>query len=161
MKLTQLALLSAALLTMGSVQAAPNTALEKVAPYPKAETGYTRNVINLPTLKNEDNVKVELLIGKDLMVDCNRQMLGGTIETKTLQGWGYDYFVVSDVKGPMSTLMACPNQQKRKAFVRIGNINQLYRYNSKLPMVIYVPKDVQVKYRIWSASPKIQIAKEQ
>ena len=28
----------------------------------------------------------------------------------------------------------------------------MLRYNSKLPIVLYVPKDVEVRYRVWSAS---------
>ncbi len=32
------------------------------------------------------------------------------------------------------------------------------RYNSKLPIVLYVPKDVEVRYRIWSASSRIEKA---
>jgi ecotin len=35
----------------------------------------------------------------------------------------------------------------------------LLRYNSKLPVVLYVPKDVEVRYRVWSASQDVQKAK--
>ncbi len=34
----------------------------------------------------------------------------------------------------------------------------LLRYNSKLPIVVYAPKDVEVRYRIWSASEKVEKA---
>jgi len=34
----------------------------------------------------------------------------------------------------------------------------LLRYNSKLPLVLYVPKDIEVRYRIWSASNKVEKA---
>ena len=46
--------------------------LEKVAPYPKADKGMTRQVIQLPVQQDEANYKVELLIGKTLEVDCNQ-----------------------------------------------------------------------------------------
>jgi len=60
--------------------------LEKVAPYPKADKDMIRQVIYLPQLENEDNFKVELLIGKTLEVDCNYHMMGGTLVSKTLEG---------------------------------------------------------------------------
>lgn len=138
----------------------PRKPLESIAPYPKAEEGFRRHVIYLPPLKNEDNARVELIMGKMLEVDCNRHMLGGKLETKTLEGWGFDYFVLSSVNGPMSTMMACPDGKKTKAFVTINNLNDLKRYNSRLPIVVYAPKDVQVKYRIWNASNKISTAIE-
>ena len=52
-----------------------------------------RRVIYLPKQEHEENYKVELLIGKVLEVDCNRRMIGGTLE-KTLSGWGYDCTVL-------------------------------------------------------------------
>lgn len=130
--------------------------LEKVAPFPKAEKGMSRQVIYLPPQENEQNFKVELLIGKTLMVDCNRQMMGGNLETRTLAGWGYDYLVVTKISPPASTMMACPDNKKRKEFIaaHFGDAG-LQRYNSKLPIVVYVPQDVEVRYRVWSAGESI------
>lgn len=34
----------------------------------------------------------------------------------------------------------------------------MLRYNSKLPIVVYTPENVEVKYRIWKAEDKIQDA---
>ena len=131
--------------------------LEKVAPYPKAEKGMSRQVIYLPKQEHEENFKVELLIGKTLEVDCNRHMIGGTLETKTLSGWGYDYLVVEKLSEPASTMMACPDNTKRSEFV-IANLGDaaMQRYNSRLPIVVYVPQGVDVKYRVWQADAKLQ-----
>ncbi|MFU0885831.1 serine protease inhibitor ecotin [Kluyvera sichuanensis] len=133
--------------------------LEKVAPFPKAEKGMTRQVIQLPEQKDESAYKVELLIGKTLEVDCNHQRLGGELESKTLEGWGYDYYVVEKISGPVSTMMACPDQKKTKKFVTasLGDDGML-RYNSKLPIVIYAPENVEVKYRIWEAQETVHKA---
>jgi len=133
--------------------------LKAVAPYPQAEKGQVRQVIYLPQKANEDRYKVELLIGKTLEVDCNRRIMGAEMEQKTLEGWGYDYFVVTKVSPPASTMMMCPDKTTRQEFVA-ANLGQhsLQRYNSKLPIVIYTPADVQVKYRLWQADETVNDA---
>ena len=119
-------------------------------PFPAASKGETRYVIELPTLANEDAVKVQLIAGKTIEVDCNYQSFGGKISEENLEGWGYSFYKISDLMGPMSTLMGCPEDSKHDAFVTMQD-SPLIRYNSKLPIVIYAPEDVSVKYRIWQA----------
>ena len=132
--------------------------LESVAPYPKAESGFTRQVIHLVPQTREDDFKVEILAGKTMTVDCNRQRLGGVLEEKTLEGWGYPFYRLEKVNGPMSTLMACPDGKPKQDFVPVVGDGFMLRYNSKLPIVLYVPKDVEVRYRVWSASSKVEKA---
>ncbi|HAV5987262.1 serine protease inhibitor ecotin [Serratia marcescens] len=135
--------------------------LEKIAPYPKAEKGMNRQVIYLPKQEHEENYKVELLIGKTLEVDCNRHMIGGTLETKTLSGWGYDYLVLEKLSEPASTMMGCPDNTKTKQFIA-ANLGDaaMQRYNSRLPIVVYAPKDAEVKYRIWKAEDTVSQAEQ-
>ncbi|MFV3410880.1 serine protease inhibitor ecotin [Pseudomonas nitroreducens] len=133
--------------------------LEDIAPYPKADDGFVRQVIHLPKQAHEENFKVEILAGKTLTVDCNRQRLGGTLEEKTLEGWGYTFYRLDKVSGPASTLMACPDGKKQEAFVPVIGDGFVLRYNSKLPIVVYAPKDVEVRYRLWSASEKVEKAR--
>lgn len=53
------------------------------------------------------------------------------------------------------TLMAPdPTAPKVDRFITLGGEPYLVRYNSKLPLVAYVPADVEVRYRIWRADPK-------
>ncbi|WP_339547437.1 serine protease inhibitor ecotin [Pseudomonas sp. RA_35y_Pfl2_P32] len=134
------------------------TKLEDVAPFPKADKGFTRQVIHLAPQTAEDNFQVEILAGKTLTVDCNRQRLGGMLEEKNLEGWGYPFYRMDKVIGPMSTLMACPDGKRTEAFVPVVGDGFMLRYNSKLPIVLYVPKDIEVRYRIWSASDKVEKA---
>ncbi len=133
--------------------------LEKVAPYPKADKGMKRQVIQLTPEKDESTLKVELLIGQTLEVDCNKHRLGGELDSKTLEGWGYDYYVFDKVTSPVSTMMACPDGKKEKKFITayLGDDGML-RYNSKLPIVVYTPENVEVKYRIWKADENVQNA---
>ena len=141
---------AASLLAIACVSASAVAAeqpLEKIAPYPKAE--------------HESALKVELLIGQTLEVDCNRHRLGGQLESRTLEGWGYDYYVFDKVTSPVSTMMACPDGKKEKQFVMagLGDAGML-RYNSRLPIVVYTPANIDVKYRIWRADETIGTAVE-
>ena len=155
---------AASLLAIACVSASAVAAeqpLEKIAPYPKAEQGMKRQVIQLPQQQDESALKVELLIGQTLEVDCNRHRLGGQLESRTLEGWGYDYYVFDKVTSPVSTMMARPDGKKEKQFVMagLGDAGML-RYNSRLPIVVYTPANIDVKYRIWRADETIGTAVE-
>lgn len=119
--------------------------------YPPAEDGRVRCVLNLPKQEDESLCKVEIIVGKTVETDkANQYFFGGKIERTTIQGWGYPRYDVKQL-GPMAgTLMAVhPDQPKVKRFVALGGEPYLIRYNSRLPVVVYVPKDAEVRYRIW------------
>jgi ecotin len=133
-----------------------------IKPYPPAEEGYKRMVINLPLLVDEDAHKLELIIGKTIKVDCNHHWFGGQLTEEVAKGWGYTYFILKSVQGLASTLMACPPEMKdQETFVQVRGDGNLLRYNSKLPMVVYVPIDFEVHYKIWAASKESELAKEE
>jgi ecotin len=133
--------------------------LEKIAPYPPAEKGMSRQVIFLEPQKDESRFKVELLPGKILEVDCNHHMLSGNLETRTLSGWGYSYLVINKISPLTSTLMGCPTNQRHPQFVAINlGDTKMQRYNSRLPIVVYVPQGVEVKYLIWEAGEEVRKA---
>ncbi|WP_212629843.1 serine protease inhibitor ecotin [Pseudomonas sp. KB-10] len=134
---------------------------EALKPYPAAAAGYSRHVIELPAQANEAEYKVEIIAGKTLEVDCNQQRLGGRWQEKTVEGWGYSYYELDRVGPAVSTQMACPDGSRKQAFVRVGGEPQLLRYNSKLPLVIYTPDDIEVRYRLWSATGETSPAPRQ
>lgn len=128
-------------------------------PYPSPEKGYKRMVIHLQALADEDANKLELIIGKTIKVDCNHHWFGGQLTEEIAKGWGFPYFVLKSVTGPASTLMACaPGQKEQEAFVQVRGDGALLRYNSKLPVVVYVPVDFEVRYRIWTAGEESGVA---
>lgn len=114
--------------------------------FPKAKEGYKQVYIQLPIAKNENDLKVEFFVGAEKMLDCNKHFLIGEVEKQDLQGWGYNYYEVESKGETGGTLMACPDQKLTKKFVSLQP--ETVRYNSKLPLVFYVPKDLEVRYRI-------------
>lgn len=147
----------AALLPLSACAAAP----EAMKPYPAAEKGFSRQVIQLQPKTDESAYKVEIIAGKTLPVDCNNHWFGGSLQEKTVEGWGYSYYRLDSVSGPMSTLMACPETSKKTAFVPVRGEAFLLRYNSKLPIVVYVPEGFSVRYKLWSAAEQAGEATEQ
>ena len=132
-------------------------AADTMKAFPPAEAGMARYVINLPPQTSEADFKVELVIGKTLKTDAkNRYFFGGTLETETIKGWGYHRYILRKL-GPMAgTLMAVdPNAPQVERFIALRGEPQLLRYNSRLPLVVYVPEGVEVRYRIWRAEPAI------
>ena len=124
---------------------------DTLKPYAPAEEGFVRYVIELPEAEQENNLKVEIIAGKTLEVDCNKQRLGGELQQRTIEGWGYPAYYLETVTGPMTTLMACPDSKKEAQFVPVSGEGFVIGYNSRLPVVVYAPEGIEVKYRLWKA----------
>lgn len=125
--------------------------------FPAPVQGQQRFVLHLPQRSDEALFRVELQVGKTVLLDRhNRYFFGGEIRRETIAGWGYQRYVVSQL-GPMGgTLMAVPpNTPKVERFIGLGGEPFIVRYNSRLPIVVYAPEDAEVRYRIWSTGPAL------
>ena len=145
------------LFTVLSVHAGDN-----MKAFPPPEEGQLRYVVQLPAQDDETTFKVELVVGKTVQVDeKNQYFFGGQILKESIAGWGFPRYIVKAL-GPMAgTLMAVdPNAPKVDRFICLGGEPYLIRYNSRLPIVIYVPEGVEVRYRIWKADPEAKTAEE-
>ena len=130
--------------------------------FPPPDQGQIRYVILLAEQDNELNYQVELIVGQTVKIDeTNQYFFGGQIKKENIVGWGFTRYVVNEL-GPMAgTLMAVdPNAPKVDRFIRLGGEPYLIRYNSRLPVVVYVPEGVDVRYRIWRAEPESKAANE-
>ena len=60
--------------------------------------------------------------------------------------------------GPMAgTLMAVdPDAPKVARFITLGGEPYIIRYNSRLPIVVYVTEGVEVRYRIWTTGAELK-----
>lgn len=130
-------------------------AADDMQAFPPPEHGMKRYVLHLPGQEDESLFQVELIVGKIMELDTeNRYFFGGKIAAQTIQGWGYTRYVV-EALGPLAgTLMAVdPDAAKAERFIQLGGEPYLIRYNSRLPVVVYVPAAAEVRYRIWSVEP--------
>ena len=130
--------------------------------FPPPDKGKVRYVLQLPKLDDESTCKVELIVGKTVLVDeKNQYFFGGKIQEETIKGWGFPRYIVSEI-GPMAgTRMAIdPNAPKVNRFITLGGEPYLIRYNSRLPIVTYTPEGVEVRYRIWSAGSETKVVEE-
>ena len=147
-------------LSLGVLALAP--AADNMKAFPPAEKGMVRHVLQLPKQDDESAFKVELLAGKTVQVDeGNRYFFGGKIEVKTIEGWGFPRYNVSKLGAMAGTRMAIhPDAPKVNRFVTLGREPFLLGYNSLLPIVVYAPEGVEVRYRIWSAGPEAKAIEE-
>lgn len=133
-----------------------NAASEDLKAFPPADEGMLRHVLQLPVKEDESLYQVELIAGQTVKLDKeNRYFFAGKFEQETIGGWGYPRYLIKEL-GPMAgTRMAInPDAPKVDRFVSLGGEPYLIGYNSRLPIVVYAPKDVEVRYRIWRADAK-------
>ena len=146
------ALLAACAQQPMSASATPNAAAQsELKAFPATLAGHQRHVIELPALPDEDAHKLELIGGKAMTVDCNARGMDGHFEPRDVQGWGYTYWVLQSKGQVRSTLMACPPDSAKPGFVQAEPL--LVRYNSKLPVVVFVPEGMALRWRVWQAGP--------
>ncbi|WP_158264527.1 ecotin family protein [Photobacterium rosenbergii] len=110
--------------------------------------GFTKHVIQLDAVENENlDRRVQLVANSVMKVDCNIKALPMDIERRSLEGWGYSYYVLEKQTNYASTMMAC---EKEAADTELQFHSDLLRYNSKLPLVVYAQEDVDVDYKVWA-----------
>jgi ecotin len=137
-------------------------ATDTMKAFPSAEEGMVRYVVKLPVQADESAFKTELIVGRMVEVDeWNRYFFGGKIEMETIKGWGFPLYRVRAL-GPMAgTLMAVdPHAPKVARFITLGVDPYIIRYNSRVPIVIYVPEGAEVRYRIWKAGAEVKATKK-
>lgn len=146
----------AVLLCLWSVSA--GHASDHVKAFPPAEEGMARYVLQLPGQEDESVRRVELFVGKTIQIDeRNRYFFTGRIEEESIPGWGYTRYKVSSLGVMGGSLMAVdPGAPRVARFISLGGEPYFIRYNSRVPIVIYVPEGAEVRYRIWTAGAEIK-----
>lgn len=142
-----------AVVTSALISLPAQAATDPLDAFPAPRAGMHRVVIQLPDKLREEeaNFKVELISGKMMMTDgVNKTRLGASFTTHNLKGWGYTFYEIQQSDATLSTMMAAPEGTPRvERFVSGSPI--LIRYNSRLPVVVYLPAEYELRYRIWEA----------
>ena len=129
--------------------------------FPEAEEGMVRHVLYLEPREDESLYQVELIVGRTILTDgVNRYGFGGSIEAVNVDGWGFTRYVVpaNALDNAFSTQIGVPpGTEPKLAFVRLTNDGSRYmvRYNSRLPIVVFLPEGGEVKYRLWEAPEEL------
>lgn len=144
------------IISASSLYAAPSKK-DNIHMFPQAQEGFVRYVIEVPKTENDYDHRVELLIGKNMMVDCNHHSFEAEIKSVSLKGWGYKYLEVGEIRSGPTTMMFCPEPKVEK-FISIRDI--LRRYNSRSPIVVYVQEGYEVRYRVWGVDKTLSHAVE-
>lgn len=137
----------------------PFTESTALKSFPEAKTDYKRNVINLPKRNNEDKLKIEIYAGINQEADCNAHMMLGSIDSKNLDGFGYTYYQVTTEERIMSTMKGCLDQKKTMKYIHLQPI--IVPYNSALPLVVYAPENVQIRYKVYTSNNEWEFARPQ
>ena len=162
-----------AALSLSSLAALPGAAIPRLdlTGYPEPAPGLKRWVIQSSGLlpKSADPLisahpldwRIQLIVGQTVTLDCNTKRLSGTGMTMRMlpKASGKALF---EVKGPVaviSTKMACPDDQPtRTSFLSLGKQPYLVPYNASWPIVVDLPENVQLRWRVWKAETRQQMA---
>ena len=102
--------------------------------------------------------RLELIVGRVVKVDCNRHQFSGRIKPELLKPQGITIYRAD--MGPMvSTRMACPDPTLRERFVTLARRPFLVPYNASQPLVVYTPRDGELRWRIWRPERRLQQAR--
>jgi len=138
------------------------------SPWPAAAAGERRWWIPLPSQPSvspdgdlspdPQQWRLELIVGRVVKVDCNRHQFGGRIKPEVLKPQEITIYR-ADVGPMMSTRMACPDQSLRRRFITLANRPFVVPYDASRPVVVYTPRDVELRWRIWRPERRLQPAR--
>ena len=151
---------------LGTVFAAPGArAIPRLdlSPFPPAAPGETRWVIQLPGLLpsssdqaisgNPRDWRVQVIVGQMAKVDCNMHSFSAQLRIEKGKADPVVPYLRVSAVGPMaSTRRACPaGQPLQEKFVAMAGRPFVMPYNVSRPIVVYAPKPLEVRWRLWKA----------
>ena len=135
---------------IASRESASAEALKALEAFPAAEEGQQRWLIWLstdPDNTDESSLRVEVRVGLRTEVDgVNRYRLSGELHKRSVEGWGFDSYHYEGESQVASTRMSAKGVIAQSDSV--WTASQLIRYNSRLPLVVYMPSHLHLSCRV-------------
>jgi len=131
------------------MESASEEARKAIAAYPEAEQGQQRWIIWLtPRAERaeEAGLLLQIRVGMDVETDgVNRYGLVGQLSNRSVSGWGYNYYLYEGQPIVTSTRMGSMGFGVEDTTV--WTVPTVIPYNSRLPVVVYTPEQMQVSHR--------------
>ncbi|MGB0866977.1 MAG: ecotin family protein [Granulosicoccaceae bacterium] len=127
---------------------ASEEAIKNLEAYDRSAPGQLRHVIWLEPIDHaeESSHQVQLRLGVKAWVDgLNHAGLAIKLERGVVQGWGFPYYHFEGDAVVASTRMASKGELSEQW---VWSPASLVDYNSRLPLVVYVPNNFGLSYRI-------------
>lgn len=125
-----------------------------------AETGHRRWVIWLEPRADrsqEANLLLQVRVGLEVEIDgVNRYGLIGQLSNHQVEGWGYNFYRYEGQPVTTSTRIAKMGFGTEDKIV--WTVPTVIPYNSRLPVVLYTPEQMQVSHRVLEALSRYEIA---
>ncbi|KAL7702974.1 ecotin [Lotmaria passim] len=138
------------------------------APYPPAPRGEKRIIFALDPHDSDaeqDQFMLQLIPARVLEVSktdaANALMLPGKVEQHNLDGYNVPYFHVELAHDFASTMMSVEHDDGVKVQKRVPMAQPpIFPYSSAHPVVVYLPKDVELHYSVWYGGEQMQAVSE-
>ncbi|WP_164998573.1 ecotin family protein [Chryseobacterium sp. 3008163] len=123
--------------------------------YPEAKDGYKKVELKLPSKIDNKDFKIEIFLVSNMKLDdCENASLNAKLETKFLVPPArYAYYELSNPNIEIITFKN-GNCSNKKIDKKVYNYPKIEEYRSVLPYTFYIPKNMDIEYRIWKVEPK-------
>lgn len=130
--------------------------------YPEAGENEQRVVIHLPSRGDEEDCQVELIPGT--LTETQTFVPGGRIKSFTANGVTFYRVRLGGAPSKQSKFsrrthpfhVREPVPGLMQPYIE-ANKNHLLPYDSETPLVIYLPKGGEMRYRVWSAEGELTV----
>lgn len=122
--------------------------------YPDAKEGFKKVEFKLPLKDNYRDYKVEIFV-TFMMKATKCDNPSSTVKLETEYLLSGNRFVYYEVKNEnIETLVMTNGNCGEKINKKVYNYPLFEEYRPEISYVFYIPKDMNIEYRIWKAEPK-------
>ena len=123
--------------------------------YPEPKESYKKVVINLPELKNEKDFKVEIFLTQNIkMKNCESGDFNVKLNQKFALPPSRFAYYEADNSYESLTYKINDDCKDEKLEKKIYNYPILESYQDRRSFIFYIPKYMNLEYRIWKVEPK-------